>query len=142
MRTSLLPILFAKYGPNLIDNTGFDSASGWATSGAAYWSIGSGVATLSATTTTVANLDNTDAYSKVIAGRQYEVTFDYVNVSGSPSNRLYVRGTTTTFTTTTGSKRIVITAGSSTAGYSVRFESSAIGSCTIDNVRLRTIIGS
>lgn len=126
-------------GPELVTNGGFDSgATGWVFSGAAYWAIGSGVATSTSPDTAIAYLDNTQSYAAIVTGSTYQVEFDWTGGGGTA----YIRGGSGFTFTGTGRKSFYYVAGTSTAGYGFRILTNTSGTFTADNISVREVTGT
>jgi hypothetical protein len=120
----------ATLGSELVTNGDFASGTGWTAS--AGWVIGSGVATATATSSSLFG----GGFTPVI-GRVYAVTFTCTITSGTLSVALAL-GTAASFTTS-GTRTIYLQAGSSiTRG--IEFYGGTV-SGTVDNISVREVIG-
>ena len=120
----------ATLGSELVTNGDFASGTGWTAS--AGWVIGSGVATATATSSSLFG----GGFTPVI-GRVYAVTFTCTITSGTLSVALAL-GTAASFTTS-GTRTVYLQAGSSiTRG--IEFYGGTV-SGTVDNISVREVIG-
>lgn len=112
-----------------VTNGTFASATGWTVAGA--WSIGSGVATRTASASDV-NMDTTIA-AGLVAGASYVVAFDMTRSAGSMTVSLG-GGTASAAQNSTGAKSLTLVAGSSNA--TLRFIADSTFAGTVDNVTI------
>jgi hypothetical protein len=117
----------ANYGPNVVVNGDFASATGWTAS--AGWVIGSGVATA---TTTSSSLYG--GFTSV-SGQWYKVTFDCTITAGTLA--LYIGGGNQANFTTGGAKTVFLQSGATTSR-GIEFFGGAV-SGTVDNVVVQAV---
>jgi hypothetical protein len=117
----------ANYGPNVVVNGDFASATGWTVNTG--WAIGSGVAT--ATTTSSSLFGGFTS----VSGQWYKVTFDCTITAGTLAVYIGV-GTQASFTTG-GAKTVFLQSGATTSR-GIEFFGGAV-SGTVDNVVVQAV---